>query len=142
MKIRIVEKCFFVAALLLLLPSAAVAQSGNSSLSTFSRTAGNFNVTNRINNRPTVSPYLRLLQNNGNPQSGLGGVQPVYQTQVRPMLQRREQQRQQQAQIQQIQQNLGQLRQQFTQPNRGFMQTGHPTRFMSYSHYYPALNFR
>ena len=46
---------------------------------------------------------------------------------------------QQQRQIQVMQNQLNQVRNQYRQANSGYMATGHPTRFMSYSHYYPAL---
>ena len=128
-----------------LFPVCSFAQSGgggiasNSSLSTLNRARGGLNVTNRVNSSPTVSPYLRLLQGNGNVNTGFGGANAVYQTQVRPAIERRQQAAQQQQQIQGIQRDLGRLRQQYSQPSTGFMQTGHPTRFMSYSHYYPSL---
>ena len=131
---------FALLAVAFCLPSSVLAQSGSSgALSTLSRAQSGFSVTNRINNRPTVSPYLRLLQGNGQAQSGFANVQPIYQTQVRPELERRQNARVQAAQIQGIQRDLSRLRQQYTQPNQGYMQTGHPTRFMSYSHYYPSL---
>ena len=134
--------CLIAGILSLLCVDIVCAQSGvassNSSLSALSRANRGINQINP-NNRPTVSPYLRLLNNNGNSQTGLGGASAVYQTQVRPAIERRQQAAQQQAQIQGIQRNLGQLRQQFTRPTQGFMQTGHATRFMSYSHYYPTL---
>ena len=124
----------------LLVPTVASAQSGStSSLGALSRANSGTNITNRINSRPTVSPYLRLLNGNGTPNTTFGGANAIYQTQVRPAIERRQQSQQQQSQIQSIQSNLGQLRQQFSRPNQGFMQTGHATRFMSYSHYYPSL---
>ena len=136
---RIAIQSIFVG-VALLAPAIATAQSSsNSSISALSRANAGTNITNRINNNPTVSPYLRLLQGNGNAQAGFGGANAVYQTQVRPAIERRQQAAQQQAQIQGIQRNLGQLRQQFARPTQGFMQTGHATRFMSYSHYYPTL---
>jgi len=122
--------------------STATAQSGTtgsrSSVSALSRARGGLNIS--PNNRPTVSPYLRLLNNNGNANNGLGASNAVYQTQVRPALERRQNQAQQQQQIQGIQRDLSRLRNQFTRPSSGFMATGHQTRFMTYSHYYPALN--
>lgn len=128
--------------LAVLFPVCSFAQSANrpsSSISTLASRNGSLNVTNRINNNPTVSPYLRLLQGNGGAASGIGSANAIYQTQVRPQLERRQQAAQQQQQIQGIQRDLGRLRQQYSQPSTGFMQTGHPTRFMSYSHYYPSL---
>ena len=92
-------------------------------------------------NRPTVSPYLRLLQSNGQATSGLGAINNVglYQTSVRPQLERRRQTQQTQQQIRQIQGQLNRIQQDFRRPTGGAMSTGHPTRFMSFSHYYPGL---
>ena len=94
-------------------------------------------IQNQLTNRPTVSPYLRLLNTNNS--TSIGGVQPVYQTQVRPALEARQRQQQQSRQIQQIQTDLNRMRTQYTRPSSGYMSTGHPTRFMTYSHYYPGL---
>jgi len=85
--------------------------------------------------RPTVSPYLNLLQRD--PTYGL----PLYHTQVRPRLEARAQARQQQRSINQVQRQVSNLSTQVRQRNQttGF-QTGHPTRFMTYSHFYPGFN--
>jgi hypothetical protein len=129
-------------ALLVVVGSMALGQSSNTRRSINSY-IGRGNAQSSILNRPTVSPYLRLLQNQGNPTNGLGSSTAVYQTQVRPQLERRQQSAQQQQQMQRMQSQLNQVRQQFTQPNSGLMTTGHPTRFMSYSHYYyPGLGVR
>ncbi len=87
-------------------------------------------------NRPTVSPYLNLL----NQQSTTGA--PNYFTQVRPLLEQREQARRQTGALQQLQRQVTNVRQDLnrrTGPNAARV-TGHPTRFMTYSHYYPTLN--
>lgn len=123
--------------LVLLLAVPSMAQSGALSARQYA-TRGS--AIGNVLSRPTVSPYLRLLQNQGNPQTGFGNVSAVYQTQVRPMVQQRQQAAQQQQQMNRMQSQLNQVRQQYTQPNSGLMTTGHPTRFMSYSHYYyPSL---
>ena len=86
---------------------------------------------NPYNPKPTVSPYLNLLQNNQN--------LPQYQTLVRPFL---EQQsindiNQRDSQLMRRQINTLQGRSAGAGAGSGPMRsTGHPTRFMNYSHYY------
>jgi hypothetical protein len=86
---------------------------------------------NPYNTKPTVSPYLNLLQNNQN--------LPQYQTLVRPFL---EQQsindfNQRESQLMRRQINTLQGRSAGAGTGVGPMRsTGHPTRFMNYSHYY------
>jgi septation ring formation regulator EzrA len=85
-------------------------------------------------NRPTISPYLGLL-NASNP-----GVSN-YLTYVRPQLQAREEQLRQQAQINQIQRQV-QRGQAGGVPVRGSQEirgTGHETVYLNYSHYYPVV---
>lgn len=129
---RLIIFCVLVA------PVPAIAQVNIRGVQSYIGRAGN--ITNVLN-RPTVSPYLRLLQNNGNPTSGNGTINNVglYQTSVRPQLERRRQTQQTQQQIRQIQGQLNRIQQDFRRPTGGAMSTGHPTRFMSYSHYYPGL---
>ena len=93
---------------------------------------------NYLSSRPTVSPYLGLLQ-----QQNLGGV-PAYHSVVRPRLQQIQQQReqdQQRAQIAQVQNHLSSVRHNIrrAQDNNGVFPTGHPTRYGNTMHYYPAL---
>ncbi len=121
----------------LLVVSSAFAQ--NSSLNALQR--GRQTTSRQILNNPTVSPYLRLLQGGGSGvNSGIGGVSAIYQTQVRPQIENRQQMAQQQQQIQQVQSQLNQVRNQYRQLSTGYMATGHPTRYMTYSHYYPSLS--
>jgi hypothetical protein len=86
--------------------------------------------------RPTVSPYLNLLQRQG---QGL----PNYQTLVKPALQTRQEMLQQQTQIQQLQRQTRQLTQRSEAASRGISReirgTGHVTTFMEFSHFYPGL---
>ncbi len=89
-----------------------------------------------IFDRPTVSPYLNLVRDS-NSSSGL----PNYQTLVRPALEQRQRNIQQQRQINRLQTDLNTTRRAFTRAKEGF-QTGHPTRFMTYLHYYPTLGQR
>jgi hypothetical protein len=86
-------------------------------------------------NRPTVSPYLNLLQTN---RFGVTN----YQSLVRPMIE------QQQLNVQQ-QTNISALQQQFQASSMatgradalgGMRNTGHPTRHFNYLHYYQQLN--
>ena len=96
--------------------------------------------TSQILNRSTVSPYLALTDLNGQ-----GGVDTSrnYFTQVRPALDRQQQQRTQQVQLQNIQRNVTQMRSEAARRNSGGARaTGHPTRFNYYLQYYPTLNRR
>lgn len=90
-------------------------------------------------NRPTVSPYLNLLRT----QSSL--APPNYQTLVRPANERRQQAARQQASINRLQSRVTNMQGQMAARNRqqgsGFV-TGHPSRFMTYLHYYPSLGRR
>jgi flagellar basal body-associated protein FliL len=88
-----------------------------------------------IQQSPTVSPYLNLLNRNN---TGL----PNYQTLVRPAIDQQEQNVQQQQQIQKLQHQQKSL---ISNSERGLAQrgisneirgTGHVTVFMDYSHYY------
>ena len=89
-----------------------------------------------IQQSPTVSPYLNLL--NRNTGSGL----PAYQTLVQPILQQQQQAAIQQTQISRLQKQQSALAAGggLTAPARGVSSeirgTGHVTAFMDYSHYY------
>jgi hypothetical protein len=103
------------------LPSVASAQGGALPFS------------NVVPNRPTVSPYLNLLNPTGSGTSN-------YFTTVRPQIQAREELIRQQAQISQIQRQV-QRGQPGGVPVRGSQEiraTGHETTFMNYLHYYPV----
>ena len=96
-------------------------------------------VRSYILNRPSVSPYLSLL-NRDDLSVGL----PTYHTRVRPQIeaeQRAKEQAQQTEQIRQLQSRVSSVRRDLTsaQNNNAVFPTGHPTRFRNYSHYYPAL---
>jgi len=84
-------------------------------------------------NRPTVSPYLNLLQRSGN------GM-PTYQTLVRPMVEQRQQAARNAAQIQQLQQDMsassraGQVR--TTGESQQVRGTGHVSGFMNHMHFF------
>jgi len=101
---------------------------------------------NMLYNRPTVSPYLNLLQ----PQ---GGGLPNYQTLVRPQIEQRRQNLDTQRQISQLQSTVAQTSMQDQRGETTFRPTGHPTSFSSslgfrqptgfyYSHFYPTLQQR
>ena len=93
-----------------------------------------------ILSRPSVSPYLALADLNG---TGLVDNSTNYFTVVRPRIEREEQQRRQQLQLQNIQQNVSQMRSAAArQSQTGGRATGHPTRFGFYLQYYPTLNRR
>jgi hypothetical protein len=87
---------------------------------------------NPYNPRPTVSPYLNLLQGGG------GALNlPQYQTLVRPFLEQQaiNQRTAFDSQILQRQVNSLQSQVNYGQAAPG-RSTGHPTRYMNYSHYY------
>lgn len=87
-----------------------------------------------INSLPTVSPYLSLLE-----QTGLNNATPTYFTRVRPRLNQREQSLSQQREIRRLQSQVNNVRRDFTQAvqRNAVFQTGHPTRFGNFMHYYP-----
>lgn len=94
-------------------------------------------LNNYILNRPTLSPYLNLARNDIGGSSGL----PNYYTFVKPELDRRQDAAVQQSQIRQLQNQVSGVQanlQQAQQRGRAAV-SGHPTRFMSYSHYYPLM---
>ena len=81
--------------------------------------------SNRLR-RPSVSPYLNLYRNDSS-------ALPNYQTLVRPQLQQQSVNQSQQTDISRLQQQLaakGSSRQ------TSLPQTGHPTRFRYFSHFY------
>ena len=91
--------------------------------------------TRQILDRPTVSPYLNLLLGD----SSLNDL-PSYFTQVRPQLESRERARQQARQIKGLQRQVTSVRHDISRMGKpGARTTGHPTRFMNFSHYYPQF---
>lgn len=87
---------------------------------------------NPYNSRPTVSPYLNLLQGGG------GALNlPQYQTLVRPFLEQQAINDRNAFNSQTMRQQINSLQ---TQVNRNQFApgraTGHPTRYMNYSHFY------
>ncbi len=99
------------------------------------------NINQIIQNRPTVSPYLTLALNGSQTSTGSGANVSTYQTLVRPQLEQREQALYQQRQYQQLQQQVQNLRNDFeVKLEKNGIATGHPTRFMTHSHYYPRLD--
>lgn len=87
---------------------------------------------NYINSRPTVSPYLNLLNNNS-----LGF--PNYQTLVRPEIDARDAIVRQGASLQQLQQQFRESSGGGRQYAPGQSRTGHGSRYMNYSHYYSGI---
>ena len=86
-----------------------------------------------INSRPTVSPYLNLLNNNSL------GV-PNYQTMVRPQIDQRDALVRQGASLQQLQQQFRDSSQNARQYQPGGVsRTGHGARYLNYSHYYSGI---
>jgi hypothetical protein len=98
----------------------------------------NTNYLRQSYSRPTVSPYLNLLREDG---IGL----PTYHTTVRPTLQQRSTNQQQAQAIRQVQNQFNSViaSQQSGRGQRtGIRATGHATQFMNFLHYYPAFNRR
>jgi hypothetical protein len=94
--------------------------------------------TRHILDRPTVSPYLNLLL--GDSDSSLGAI-PSYFTQVRPQLEARERARQQAREIKGLQRQVTSVRNDISRLGKPSARTtGHPTRFMNFSHYYPQFS--
>lgn len=121
--------------------SSSEAQSGSRNL----RNSRDY--LNTLTPRPTVSPYLQLVPENG---VGIGTIDGRYQTLVRPQFQAYENLARTQQSIRGLQNNLFQMQQANQLPlstslpsetapigfQQGFV-TGHPTAYMGYSHYYP-----
>jgi len=95
----------------------------------------------RILSRPTVSPYLNLLTER---RGGLVGLN--YSLDVRPQLEARRTFEQQQRDLTSLQRQVSTNRQSIgnlvSPQGPGIRQTGHPTRFLNYSHYYVMPNRR
>lgn len=90
-----------------------------------------YSINNYLYNRPTVSPYLNLAR------SDSGGFMPNYHTLVRPALNRRQEQARQSAHLARLDQQVQQVREDTQRAvQNGEFITGHPTRFMTYLHYY------
>jgi len=77
--------------------------------------------------RPTVSPYLNLLNN----PAGFSN----YQTQVRPFIDQQQATARQGASISQLQRQVRDVRS-LASRRDNIRTTGHATRFLNYSHYY------
>ena len=98
----------------------------------------NTNFLRQSFSRPTVSPYLNLLREDG---IGL----PTYHTTVRPSLQQRATNQQQALAIRQVQNQFNSViaSQQSARGQRiGIRPTGHATQFMNHLHYYPGFRRR
>lgn len=86
-----------------------------------------------IQQRPTVSPYLNLVRDDS-------GAAANYQTLVRPQMEQLEINRQQELQINRLDRQFQDFRQESAFPQQGsedIRATGHATRFMNRSHFYP-----
>lgn len=98
--------------------------------------AGNL-VYQNIFSRPTVSPYLNLL----NPAGAVG--LPNYFTLVRPQIEQRAGLSQQAAQLQQLNRQVSaNTRRSRSGQQQQVRSTGHPTQFMYYGPYYRQLGMR
>ena len=88
--------------------------------------------------RPTVSPYLNLLREDG---IGL----PTYHTLVRPSLEQRSTNQRQAMAIRQVQDQFNSVvasQQSGRGRSTGIRPTGHATQFMNFLHYYPGFRRR
>jgi hypothetical protein len=82
---------------------------------------------------PSVSPYMNMLNNNGNPIVN-------YQLLVKPQLRQRELNQQSTAAIKQLQQQMGSEKPHAASTaNQKLRTTGHAATRMNYSHYFPAM---
>lgn len=87
-------------------------------------------ISTPYNPRPTVSPYLNLLQGGGNAVN-----LPQYQTLVRPFLDQQVINNRNAFNSQSLQRQVNSIQGQVSRGDGG-RATGHPTRYMNYSHYY------
>ena len=93
----------------------------------------NLNINREAYQRPTVSPYLQLLNNNSNNPINV----PQYQTLVRPQIEQQNINRQQTAQIQSLQRRAAATAQGTVAQPAGPTQirgTGHQTRYQELQH--------
>ena len=98
---------------------------------TSSAQTGQGGISNPYNPKPTVSPYLNLLQNGG------GFNFPQYQTLVRPFFDQQSVNNRNAYDSQQLRGQVNSIQQRVNQSAVGGIRaTGHPTRYMNYSHYY------
>jgi len=96
------------------------------------RQIGRSSIRDATTRRPTVSPYLRLLEGGGSLFS------TPYQSLVVPEIQRRRTSLEQSRQLSQLRQQMNASLMQNAQTTNGQLRaTGHTTFFMNYSHFYP-----
>ena len=82
---------------------------------------------------PSVSPYLNMLNNNGNPIVN-------YQLLVKPQIEQRSLNQQSTAAIKQLQQQIGSEKAPSASPGKQRLRTtGHAATRVNYSHYFPAM---
>ena len=91
--------------------------------------------TSYLLDRPTVSPYLNLLRTESE------FALPNYHTLVRPEVEHRQASAQQALALRQLQSRVTHMQGQLSgQRDNSQFSTGHPTRFMTYLHYYPSFD--
>lgn len=86
-----------------------------------------------VQQRPTVSPYLNLVRDDS-------GAAANYQTLVRPQMEQIDINRRQEMQFDRLDRQFQNFRSESAFPQEGSLdirETGHTTRFMNRSHYYP-----
>ncbi len=117
-------------------PQSARAQPGRRpGRSKYSRLGTAAGLRDYLYRRPTVSPYLNLVRD----QDSRFGM-PNYQTLVRPQLRQQAAARRHETSITRMQRQVNTIGRNVQRiQQRGSYPTGHPTRFMTYLHYYPGL---
>ena len=96
----------------------------------------------QLTKRNTVSPYLNLINlGGGTPgQAAANFSLPNYQTLVKPQVQNRRLAQLRNRQLNNLQGQVQTLRTDIQRnQEEGAFSTGHPTRFMTYLHYYPQF---
>lgn len=88
--------------------------------------------------RPTVSPYLNLVQFQDTADPSI----PVYQTLVRPFVDQRRINQYQVNQVYQLQQQVTRSASETARGGDSVRQTGHYTSYQNLSHYFPSFGRR
>ncbi len=86
---------------------------------------------------PRVSPYLNLISRTATDANGVPNNDGVYHTLVRPQVQATQELSHHQLEINQLRSQMSSIQANFTSPVTTAGSTGHASRFMSFSHYYP-----
>ena len=136
-RVQIALSFAFFAAVFLVSTETSVAQTGfrdayrrQTGYRGYSRYHPNRTVRDQVFRRPTVSPYLQLVDRSS-PSS------TPYHSLVRPQLEQQQINRRQNIALQQLRQQTNAVRAQRSR-TEGIRATGHQTFFQNLSHYYPG----